>query len=204
MKMSTQLKTQGEMNTTSTQFKTICKCVKICIASVQIASSLQTNAWISALSEKQREYLPRFPSKQPKHISKYTWLYFVASVSYNWTKNILGRKQSCSIIAWQDGGREIRSGEEIGRGRSAARPGRMRCHILGHGPLFSHSLGNSLQICCKAAEDATYALRFEDMDSLLQTTTVWLQQIVRSSCWSSMFNGIWPEPTNKRFNSEYL
>ena len=35
-------------------------------------------------------------------------------------------------------------------------------------------------------------------------TTVWLQQTVRSSCWSSMFNGIWPEPTNKPFNSAYL
>ena len=35
-------------------------------------------------------------------------------------------------------------------------------------------------------------------------TTVWLQHTVRSSCWSSMFNGIWPKPTNKRFNSAYL
>ena len=25
-----------------------------------------------------------------------------------------------------------------------------------------------------------------------------------ASCFSSMFNGIWPEPTNKRFNSAYL
>ena len=36
------------------------------------------------------------------------------------------------------------------------------------------------------------------------STTVWLQQTVRSSCWSLMFNGIWPDPTNKRFNSAYL
>ena len=35
-------------------------------------------------------------------------------------------------------------------------------------------------------------------------TTVWLQQTVRSSCWSSMLNGAWPEPTNKRFISAYL
>ena len=27
---------------------------------------------------------------------------------------------------------------------------------------------------------------------------------MRLSCWSSMFNEIWPEPTNKRFNSAYL
>ena len=38
----------------------------------------------------------------------------------------------------------------------------------------------------------------------LHFTTVWLRQTVRSSCLSSMFNGIWPEPTNKRFNSAYL
>ena len=35
-------------------------------------------------------------------------------------------------------------------------------------------------------------------------TVLWPQQTVRSSCWSSMFNGIRPEPTNKRFNSAYL
>ena len=35
-------------------------------------------------------------------------------------------------------------------------------------------------------------------------TSVWPQQTVRSSCWSSMFNGIRPEPTNKRFNLAYL
>ena len=34
----------------------------------------------------------------------------------------------------------------------------------------------------------------------IQTTTVWLQLTVRSSCWSSMFNWIWPEPTSKRLN----
>ena len=38
----------------------------------------------------------------------------------------------------------------------------------------------------------------------IDTTTVWLQQTMRSSCWSSMFNGIRPEPTYKRFNSAYL
>ena len=35
-------------------------------------------------------------------------------------------------------------------------------------------------------------------------TSVWPQQAVWSSCWSSMFNGIRPVPTNKRFNSAYL
>ena len=35
-------------------------------------------------------------------------------------------------------------------------------------------------------------------------TILWPRQTVRSSCWSPMFNGIRPEPTNKRFNSEYL
>ena len=35
-------------------------------------------------------------------------------------------------------------------------------------------------------------------------TVLWPQQTVRSSCWSSMFNGIRPEPTNKRFNSAHL
>jgi hypothetical protein len=39
---------------------------------------------------------------------------------------------------------------------------------------------------------------------IVPLTTVWLQQTVRSSCWSSMFNGIRPKPTNKRFNSAYL
>ena len=36
------------------------------------------------------------------------------------------------------------------------------------------------------------------------TTILWAQQTVRSSCWSSMYNGIRPEPTDKRFNSAYL
>ena len=35
-------------------------------------------------------------------------------------------------------------------------------------------------------------------------TILWLQQTVRSSCSSSMFNGIRLEPTNKRFNLPYL
>ena len=35
-------------------------------------------------------------------------------------------------------------------------------------------------------------------------TVLWPQQTVRSSCWSSMFNGSRPEPTNKRLNSAYL
>ena len=35
-------------------------------------------------------------------------------------------------------------------------------------------------------------------------TILLLQQTVRSSCWSSMFNGIWPVPPNKRFKSVYL
>ena len=35
-------------------------------------------------------------------------------------------------------------------------------------------------------------------------TVLWSQQTVRLSCWSSMFNGIRPEPTNKPFNSAYL
>ena len=37
-----------------------------------------------------------------------------------------------------------------------------------------------------------------------QCTTVWLQQTVRLFCWSSMFIGIWPKPTNKWFISAYL
>ena len=39
---------------------------------------------------------------------------------------------------------------------------------------------------------------------VLVDTILWLQQAVRSSCSSSMFNGIRLEPTNKRFNSAYL
>ena len=35
-------------------------------------------------------------------------------------------------------------------------------------------------------------------------TILWLQQTVRSSCSTSMLNGIRLEPTNKRFNSAYL
>ena len=35
-------------------------------------------------------------------------------------------------------------------------------------------------------------------------TLLWPQQTVWLSCWSSMFNGVRPEPTNKRFNSAYL
>ena len=35
-------------------------------------------------------------------------------------------------------------------------------------------------------------------------TILWLQQTVWSSCWGSMFNGTWPVPNNKRFNSAYL
>ena len=35
-------------------------------------------------------------------------------------------------------------------------------------------------------------------------TMLWPQQTVQSSCWSSMLNGIRPEPTHKRFNSAYL
>ena len=35
-------------------------------------------------------------------------------------------------------------------------------------------------------------------------TVLWPQQKVQWSCWSSMFNGIGPEPTNKRFTSAYL
>ena len=39
---------------------------------------------------------------------------------------------------------------------------------------------------------------------ITQVTFVWLQQTVRSSCWSSHRMGISLEPTNKRFNSAYL
>ena len=35
-------------------------------------------------------------------------------------------------------------------------------------------------------------------------TTLWATQSVRSSCWISMFNGIRPEPTDKRLNSASL
>ena len=35
-------------------------------------------------------------------------------------------------------------------------------------------------------------------------TVLWPQQTVRSSCWSSMFIGIRPEPSNKRCYSAYL
>ena len=35
-------------------------------------------------------------------------------------------------------------------------------------------------------------------------TILWPQQTVRSSCWSSLFNGIRPQPTHKRFSSAYL
>ena len=38
----------------------------------------------------------------------------------------------------------------------------------------------------------------------LHYTIVWPQQTVQLSCWSSMFNGIRPEATCKRFNSAYL
>ena len=42
-------------------------------------------------------------------------------------------------------------------------------------------------------------LKIEDSN----LTFVWLQQTVRSSCWSSHRMGISLEPTNKRFNSAY-
>ena len=48
----------------------------------------------------------------------------------------------------------------------------------------------------------------KDYESLkmldIRRTALWPQQTVRSSCWSSMFNVIRPEPTNKQFNSAYL
>jgi hypothetical protein len=44
----------------------------------------------------------------------------------------------------------------------------------------------------------------EDKYNVRLITILWPQQTVRSSCGSSMFNGIGPEPTYKRFNSAYL
>ena len=38
----------------------------------------------------------------------------------------------------------------------------------------------------------------------IEAPILWLQETVQSSCWSSMFNGIWPVPTKKQFNSAYF
>ena len=60
------------------------------------------------------------------------------------------------------------------------------------------------RIFCFVAQFPFKSLLYLAVTWWIRVTSVWPQQTVRLSCWSSMFNGIRPEPTNKRFNSAYL